>query len=57
VADKLHWTFKLYDKDGNGEIGEVKIFFIRINIFCKKINFLNADLEEMEEIFTKEGPI
>jgi hypothetical protein len=57
VADKLHWTFKLYDKDGNWEIGEVKIFFIRINIFCKKINFLNADLEEMEEIFTKEGPI
>ena len=21
VADKLHWTFKLYDKDGSGEIG------------------------------------
>ena len=22
VADKLHWTFKLYDKDGSGEIGK-----------------------------------
>ena len=31
VADKLHWTFKLYDKDGSGEIGKTKLykFFIR----------------------------
>jgi hypothetical protein len=29
VADKLHWTFKLYDKDNSGEIGKLNIF-IRI---------------------------
>ncbi len=26
VADKLHWTFKLYDKDGSGEIGKCSFF-------------------------------
>ena len=28
VADKLHWTFKLYDKDGSGEIGDFWIYSV-----------------------------
>lgn len=34
VEDKLHWTFKLYDQDGSGEIDpdEMELIFTK---FCK----------------------
>ena len=35
VEDKLHWTFKLYDQDGSGEIDpdEMELIFTKL---CKE---------------------
>ena len=37
MEDKLHWTFKLYDQDGSGEIdpGEMEMIFTKLCKICE----------------------
>ena len=37
VEDKLHWTFKLYDQDGSGEIDpdEMELIFTKFCTICQ----------------------
>ena len=46
VADKLHWTFKLYDKDGSGEIDpdEMEDIFKKL---CKIAAGIEADQQKI----------
>lgn len=41
LEDRLKWSFKMYDKDGNGKLDrhEVKRL-IRVRKICSDINFL-----------------
>ena len=48
VADKLHWTFKLYDKDGSGEIDpdEMEDIFRKL---CKIAAGIESDQRVIQE--------
>ena len=50
VAEKLHWAFKLYDKDGNGEIDQEEIE----EIFTKLCVLVNVEKENYESAQDKD---
>ena len=50
VEEKLHWAFKLYDKDGNGEIDlqEMEDIFIKLCALVTKEKKKNAATKEKD---------
>ena len=52
VDDKLHWTFKLYDVDGNGEIDFAEWCAATIN---KNELFCDENLREAFEFFDNDN--
>ena len=56
AEDKLRWAFRMYDKDGSGELNSIKLnLFIISNLFIKLnqfvINQLQLDLINKYRLF------
>ena len=50
VSEKLHWAFKLYDKDGNGEIDQEEME----EIFTKLCVLVNVEKKNEESAKDKD---
>ena len=52
VAEKLHWAFKLYDKDGNGEIDQEEMEEIFVKLCMLVIEKEDEETAKVEDTIT-----